>query len=117
MTVAVKYRSPGTKEFSAQSQQGSPLMIERVFQKMLQSDQEALKAENQARVSLNNHFALAGYEIIPTVEAYILSVELRTNNKLLYRGGIWVDTQGFARSAHWERLQRTMHSEDWVKEH
>jgi hypothetical protein len=99
MTVAVKYRSPGTKEFSIQSEKGSQLLIERVFQKMLQSEQEALQEENQARVALNNdnyHFALAGYEIIPTGAAYILSVEPRTNNKLLYRGRIWVDAQDFA---------------------
>ena len=99
MTVAVKYRSPGTKEFSIQSEKGSQMLIERVFQKMLQSEQEALQEENQARVALNNdnyQFALAGYEIIPTGDAYILSVEPRTNNKLLFRGHIWVDAQDFA---------------------
>jgi hypothetical protein len=99
MAVAVKYRSPGTKEFSIQSEKGSQLLIERVFQKMLQSEQEALKEENQARVALNNdnyHFALTGCEITPKGNAYILSVEPHTNNKLLYRGRIWVDAQDFA---------------------
>jgi hypothetical protein len=97
--VDVKYRSPGTKEFNITSVQGSQLVIDRVFQKLLQSEKEALTEENQARVALNKdnyHFALAGYESLPTGPCYILSVEPLTKNKLLYRGRIWVDTQDFA---------------------
>jgi hypothetical protein len=99
MTVAVQYRSPGTKEFSIRSEKGSHLLIERVFHKLLQSEQEALTEENQARVALNRdnyRFALAGYENVPTGPCYVLSVEPLTNNKLLYRGRIWVDAQDFA---------------------
>ena len=99
MTVAVKYRSPETKEFSIQSETGSRSLIERVFHKLLQSEKEALTEENQARVALNNdnyRFALAGYESMPTGPCYILSVEPLTKNKLLYRGRIWVDAEEFA---------------------
>lgn len=99
MTVAVKYRAPGTKEFSIRSETGSRLLIERVFHKLLQSEKEALTEENQARVALNNdnyRFALAGYESMPTGPCYILSVEPLTKNKLLYRGRIWVDAEDFA---------------------
>ena len=49
MIVDVKYRSPGTKEFEIRSEKGSHLMIDRVFQKLLQSEKEALSEENQAR--------------------------------------------------------------------
>jgi hypothetical protein len=99
MTVAVEYRSPGTKEFSIQSETGSRLLIEKVFHKLLQSEKEALTEENQARVALNKdnyRFALAGYENVPTGSCYILSVEPLTKNKLLFRGRIWVDTADFA---------------------
>jgi hypothetical protein len=99
MTVDVEYRSPATKEFSIRSENGSHLLIERVFQKLLQSEKEALTEENQARVALNEDnysFTLAGYESMPTGPSYILSVEPRTNNKLLYRGRIWVDAEDFA---------------------
>ena len=37
-----------------------------------------------------------GYESRPAGSSYILSVEPRTNNKLLYRGRIWVDAEDFA---------------------
>jgi len=99
MTVAVKYSSPGTKEFTVQSETGSHLVIERVFHKLLQSEQEALTQENQARVALNRDnytFAMAGYEALPTGPCYILTVEPVTANKLLYRGRVWVDATDFA---------------------
>lgn len=99
MTVAVKYRAPGTKEFSILSEKGSRLLNERVLQKLLQGEKEALTDDNQARVALNKDnydFALAGYEILPTGPCYVLSVQPLTKNKLLYRGRIWVDTEDFA---------------------
>jgi hypothetical protein len=99
MVVNMKYRSPGTKEFSIQSQTGSKLILEKVFQRMLRSEKEAVSAENQNRIALsedNYRFALAGHETLPTGPAYILSVEPRTDNKLLYRGRIWVDAKDFA---------------------
>lgn len=100
MTVDVKSRSPETKEFSIRSKKGSQLVIDRVFQRMLQSEKEALTQENQSRVALNTdnyRFALAGYQSAPTgSSSYILSVEPITNDKLLYRGRIWVDAEDFA---------------------
>jgi len=99
MTVDVDYRSPATKEFSIRSEKGSHFLIEKVFQKMLQSEKEALTQENQARVALNHDnyvFTLSGSESLPTGLSYILSVEPRTSNKLLYRGRIWVDAEDFA---------------------
>jgi hypothetical protein len=99
MIVDVKYHTPGTKDFSVRSEQGSQLIIERVFKRMLQSEKEAVAEENQSRVALNRDnysFTLAGYESKPTGSSYILSVEPRTNNKLLYRGRIWVDAEDFA---------------------
>lgn len=99
MTVDVKYRSPGTKEFEIRSEKGSHLVIDRVFQKLLQSEKEALTEENQARVALNNdnyRFTLVGDESMPTGPCYVLDVEPLTKNKLLYRGRIWVDAEDFA---------------------
>jgi hypothetical protein len=99
MIVEVKYRSPGTKEFSIRSESGSRLIIDRIFKRMLQTEKEAVAAENQSRVALNQdnyRFTLTGYETMPSGPSYILAVEPRTDNKLLYRGRIWVDAQEFA---------------------
>jgi hypothetical protein len=99
MIVDVKFRSPGTKEFSVRSEKGSKLIIDRVFKRMLQTEKDAVTEENQKRVALNQdnyRFTLAGYETTQTSPCYVLSVEPRTDNKLLYRGRIWVDAQDFA---------------------
>jgi hypothetical protein len=99
MTVDVRYHSPGTMQFSIRSERGSKLILERVFQRMLQSEKEAHTAEHQGHVTLNNdnyRFALAGHEVLPSGPTYILSVEPITDNKLLYRGRIWVDAKDFA---------------------
>jgi outer membrane lipoprotein-sorting protein len=99
MVVDVRYRSPGTKEFNIRSEKGSKLIIDRIFKRMLQTEKEALSEQNQRRVALNQdnyRFTLAGYETMGAGPSYILSVEPRTDDKLLYRGRIWVDARDFA---------------------
>jgi hypothetical protein len=99
MVVDVNYKAPGTKEFTVRSESGSKLLIDRVFKRMLQSEKEALTEENQRGVALNNdnyRFLLLGHERTPGGGVYILSVEPRTQNKLLYRGRIWIDAEDFA---------------------
>jgi hypothetical protein len=99
ITVDVVYRAPATKEFTIRSEKGSHFLVDRVFQRMLQSEKDALNEENQAHVALNNEnyrFTLTGLETLPTGPSYVLSVEPRNGNKLLYRGRIWVDAADFA---------------------
>ncbi len=99
MVVDVKYHAPATKEFSIRSQKGSQLLIDRVFQRMLDSEKEAVTEDYQRRIALNNdnyRFAMVGYETTPTGPAYILAVDPKTNDKLLYRGRIWVNADDFA---------------------
>ena len=93
MIVAVKYLSPGRKEFSIQSATGSKLIIDKVFKKLLEAEKEALDAEIQRRSALNGDnyvFTLVAYDRTPNGSTYVLKVEPRTNDKFLYRGQIWV---------------------------
>jgi hypothetical protein len=99
MVVDVKYQAPGTKEFIIESETGSKLIIERVFKKLLQSEKEALEAENLRRTALNEQnyvFTLEGYEITSAGSMYVLSVEPRRKEKFLYSGRIWIDGEDFA---------------------
>lgn len=99
MVVDVKYRTPGKKEFSIRSETGSRLILDRVFKRMLQTEEDAVTEENQNRIALNQenyHFALVGVESTLAGPSYVLIVEPRTDNKLLYRGRIWVDSADFA---------------------
>ena len=46
MVVDEKYQSPATKEFTIRSSTGSRLIIEKVFNKLLESEKDALTKEN-----------------------------------------------------------------------
>ncbi len=99
MVVDVKYRSPGTKEFTIRSATGSKMIIEKVFKKLLQAEKEALALEAQKRAALNSDnysFTLVGYENTSSGLTYVLTVEPKTKDKFLYRGRICVDAGDFA---------------------
>jgi hypothetical protein len=99
MTVDVKYRSPGTKEFTIRSATGSKLIIRKVFKKLLQAEKQAMEAGAQRRDAMNNDnydFTLMGYDSTPSGSMYVLGVKPKTKGLFLYRGQIWVDAEGFA---------------------
>jgi hypothetical protein len=99
MVVDVKFRAPGTKEFTIRSATGSRLIIDKVFRKLLEAEQEALPAEAQRRTALNGDnydFTMLGYQSTSSGSMYVLKVEPKTKDKFLYRGRVWVDAEDFA---------------------
>lgn len=99
MLVDVKYQSPGTKEFTILSSSGSKLILDKIFKKLLQAEEESLDAKNRRRSALNSdnyRFTLVEYESTSSGPMYVLMVKPRTKNKFLYRGRIWVDGKDFA---------------------
>ncbi len=99
MVVNVAYRAPDAKEFSVVSQSGSRFVIDHVFKKLLEGEQEAANPENRRNSALsteNYEFTSAGYETTPEGAEYVLNLLPRTRNKFLYRGKIWVDAKDFA---------------------
>src|SRR5712671_1509607 len=99
MVVNVTYRAPNTKEFHVVSQTGSKFVIDHVFKKLLEGEQEAANQENRERTALNRenyNFTSAGYEITPDGPQYVINLLPKTKNKFLYRGKIWVDAKDFA---------------------
>jgi outer membrane lipoprotein-sorting protein len=99
MVVNVTYRAPNSKEFKVVSQTGSKFIIDRVFKKLLEGEQEAANDENRLNSALsteNYDFTSAGYENTPEGAEYVLNLLPKTKNKYLYRGKIWVDAKDFA---------------------
>jgi hypothetical protein len=99
MTVSMTYSAPNSKEFKVVSQSGSKFVIEHVFKKLLEGEQEASNEENRRHTALtaeNYDFTLAGYEAATGGGRYILNLEPKTKNKFLYRGRIWIDAKDFA---------------------
>jgi hypothetical protein len=99
MVVKMSFHAPDSKEFSVVSETGSKFVIDHVFKKLLESEQDAFKANNRQAMALtreNYNFQLAGYDPGPGGGQYILKLLPKTKNKYLYRGTIWVDAKDFA---------------------
>ncbi len=99
MVVKVTYNAPDTKQFTVVSQTGSKFVIEHVFKKLLEGEQEAANEENRRHTALtteNYDFTAAGYVATPAGAQYVLNLWPKTKNKFLYRGKIWVDAKDFA---------------------
>jgi hypothetical protein len=68
MVVKVTFHAPNSKEFTVVSQTGSKFVIDHIFKKLLEGEQEALKEENRHDTALtrqNYDFELAGYDTSP----------------------------------------------------
>lgn len=99
MVVKTAFRAPSSKEFSVVSQSGSKFIIDHVFKKLLEGEQEAARTENRQQTALtraNYDFQLAGYENSANGGNYILNLIPKTKNKFLYRGKVWIDAKDFA---------------------
>jgi hypothetical protein len=99
MTVTMIYKAPATKEFTVVSENGNKWLINHIFQRLLDSEKEALDAQNRANTALtskNYTFTLLSDQ--PTADgcSYVLAVEPKIPNKFLYRGRIWVNSKDFA---------------------
>jgi hypothetical protein len=99
MTVTATYDSPSTREFKVVSQNGSKLIQERVFKKLLDSEKEAAEPAVSARSQLNRdnyNFELLGYETAGATGQYVLHVTPKSKSKFVYAGKVWVDGTDFA---------------------
>ena len=98
MIVKVRFHAPNSKELTMISQTGSKFVIDHVFKKLLESEQEVAKGDlrDTALTRQNYTFELLGYDNAPEGNLYILKLLPKTKNKFLYRGKIWVDAKDFA---------------------
>ena len=99
MVVEVRYKAPASKDFTVVSTSGSSLIVNRVFKKLLETEKEAADEKSQASIALteeNYKFELLGQEEIEGRPSYVLMLDPKADNRLLYRGRIWVDAADFA---------------------
>jgi hypothetical protein len=99
MTVRAVYTSPSTKDFEVLSQTGSKIILDRVFKKLLEGEQEAAQPSMHDRTLVNRanyDFDLVRYEPSTDGGQYVLKLTPKSKNKYLYRGQIWVDADDFA---------------------
>ena len=99
MVVRIHYQAPNKKEFTIVSESGSGTVRDRVFKKLLEAEQEAMRDENQQRSAItpeNYTFQMSDYEKTDTDEFYVLYAQPRSKNKFLFRGRMWVNAKDFA---------------------
>lgn len=99
MVIRVDYKAPHQKTFSIVTEDGSKLLFNHVLHKLIETEQETNGNKGHADSDLsreNYQFDLLGTGIKNERNCYILRVIPKHNNKLLYRGNIWVDMQEFA---------------------
>jgi hypothetical protein len=99
LVVEMKYRSPDSKEYTVISESGSHAIVNRVFKKLLETEQSAADQRSQAGTALtdqNYKFELLGEEDIDGRPTFVMQVEPKTENRLLYRGRVWIDAADFA---------------------
>jgi hypothetical protein len=95
MEVEVNFDAPASKRFTIVSSTGSKLILNRVFHRLLESEEQAGDLSNRKHTELgpdNYTFALAGTDGAD----YVLNVEPKVESRFLYRGKIWVDANDFA---------------------
>jgi hypothetical protein len=95
MDVEVNFDAPATKHFTIVSSTGSKMIQNRVFHRLLESEEQAGDANNRTHTELgpdNYTFSLGGTE----GTNYVLNVEPKQESRFLYRGKIWVDGHDFA---------------------
>jgi hypothetical protein len=100
MQVKASYSAPGIKKFTVISESGSVLLRKHVLHRLLESEQEAASDDaNREAVALstaNYRFSLLGCDSGGGRPLYVMRVEPLRDNKFLYRGTIWIDSQDFA---------------------
>lgn len=98
MTVrALYYNPPSTKDFDVLSENGSKVILDRVFSKLLESEKEADSMRDRTLVNRSNYsFEFVRFESSTAGGEYVLKLTPKSKNRFLYRGQIWVDAHDFA---------------------
>jgi hypothetical protein len=97
MEVEVNFDAPAAKSFRVVTQSGSKLLIDKVLKRLVETEKEAVQNQSATALSEANYsFQMEGTEILGGRPTYVLTVSPLSENKLLYRGKIWVDAADFA---------------------
>ena len=96
MVVEADYDAVNGKTFRIVSQSGNGLLLDKVLKRLIETEKDAAHDNKSALTPANYNFKLAGLENLGGRPAYVLEVEPLVDNKLLYRGKVWVDAADFA---------------------
>src|SRR4051812_6114501 len=99
MVVEARFDAPASKQFRVLSETGSKYVINKVFHRLLTSEQEALSPESQKETAMtaeNYDFQLLREEMDGNRRYFVMKAEPKRKSKFLFRGLVWIDAQDFA---------------------
>jgi outer membrane lipoprotein-sorting protein len=99
MIVQVQGDPNGTKHFEVVSEEGWSAAHKHVLRKMLESESETSRPEMRGTARLlpeNYDFEFVGTEQVAGRPTFILEIRPKRDEKYLFRGRIWVDTEDYA---------------------
>jgi hypothetical protein len=96
LEVTTRFRSPSTFESEVVRSEGSQLIRERVFDKILEAEKEAGVKAAKGEVAItpaNYHFSLVAKHDCGGRSCYVLQIAPKQKNKYSVNGRIWVDAE------------------------
>ena len=99
MLVSVKCDPDGTKHFEVVSEEGWNSANKRVLRKMLDSETETSRPQIRLATGLtpeNYQFQILGNDSLDGRSTYVIQVVPQREDKYLFEGRIWIDTEDFA---------------------
>jgi hypothetical protein len=98
ISVRMTYSAPGHKKFEVLSEQGTPILRQRVLRPMLDAEEESGRDDVRPHTliaRLNYDFKLLGVQTLQGRATYLVELTPKTRNKFLIRGRAWVDAGTF----------------------
>jgi len=97
--VRVEYQAPDQKKFSVDSEEGSRLVREMVFKRLLESESETSSGQahhDSAIKPANYEFKLIGEDEVGPYHCLVVEAVPRRIDKYLFDGFIWIDATDYA---------------------
>jgi hypothetical protein len=96
--VRVDYRAPGRKTFQKVSEEGSWVVRHLVFDRLLQSEEEASSGQEQRETAIsdkNYRFSIVGEADLGPNRCFVVEAKPKRTDKYLFEGELWIDAQDF----------------------
>jgi hypothetical protein len=99
MVVRMQFSAPDKKEFVVVSESGSTIFCKQILRRLMEGEREGALEQNRQRSMLspeNDKLTLVGREQVDGVDAWVLDVTPRRENRFNYKGRVWVSVEDYA---------------------
>jgi negative regulator of sigma E activity len=94
VTARIRYTAPGVKTFELLSEDGSPLLCDKVLKRIIHTEAEVSRSENRSlsRIDETNYeLRILGTEIVGGRLCIVLDLTPKSKSPYLVKGRAWID--------------------------